>query len=55
MKSCGDNTLQSSAQVTEMGSPGRIPRRSKGFFYKEANDLLGNIVKVTPTQKGVGR
>ena len=38
------------AQVTEMGSPEEF-EAIKGF-YKEANDLLGNIVKVTPTSKG---
>lgn len=35
------------AQVTEMGSPEEF-EAIKGL-YKEANDLLGNIVKVTPT------
>lgn len=34
------------AQVTEMGSPEEF-EAIKGL-YKEANDLLGNIVKVTP-------
>ena len=38
------------AQVTEMGSPEEF-EAIKGL-YKEANDLLGNIVKVTPTSKG---
>lgn len=40
------------AQVTEMGSPEEF-EAIKGL-YKEANDLLGNIVKVTPTSKAVG-
>lgn len=38
------------AQVTEMESPEEF-EAIKGL-YKEANDLLGNIVKVTPTSKG---
>lgn len=38
------------AQVTEMGSPEEF-EAIKGL-YKEANDLLDNIVKVTPTSKG---
>lgn len=38
------------AQVTEMGSPEEF-EAIKGL-YKEANDLLGNIVKVTPASKG---
>ena len=38
------------AQVTEMGSPEEF-EAIKGL-YKEANDLLGNIVKETPTSKG---
>ncbi|MBQ9156050.1 MAG: pyruvate carboxylase [Eubacterium sp.] len=40
------------AQVTEMGSPDEFEEIKK--LYKEANDLLGNIVKVTPTSKAVG-
>lgn len=38
------------AQVTEMGSPEEF--EAIEGLYKEANDLLGNIVKVTPTSKG---
>ena len=37
------------AQVTSMGSPDDF-EAIKGL-YKDANDLLGNIVKVTPTSK----
>lgn len=37
------------AQVTEMGSPEEF-EAIKGL-YKEANDLLGNIVKVTPQKR----
>ena len=40
------------AQVTSMGSPDDF-EAIKGL-YKDANDLLGNIVKVTPTSKAVG-
>lgn len=40
------------AQVTEMGSPDEF--EAIKALYKEANDLLGNIVKVTPTSKAVG-
>lgn len=40
------------AQVTEMGSPEEFEEIKK--LYKEANELLGNIVKVTPTSKAVG-
>lgn len=40
------------AQVTSMGSPEEF--ESIKALYKDANDLLGNIVKVTPTSKAVG-
>ena len=40
------------AQVTSMGSADDF-EAIKGL-YKDANDLLGNIVKVTPTSKAVG-
>ncbi len=40
------------AQVTSMGSPEDF--EAIKALYKEANDLLGNIVKVTPTSKAVG-
>ena len=40
------------AQVTSMGSAGDF--ESIKALYKDANDLLGNIVKVTPTSKAVG-
>lgn len=40
------------AQVTSMGSAEDF-EAIKGL-YKDANDLLGNIVKVTPTSKAVG-
>ncbi|MCI9138775.1 MAG: pyruvate carboxylase [Lachnospiraceae bacterium] len=40
------------AQVSSMGSPDDF-EAIKGL-YKDANDLLGNIVKVTPTSKAVG-
>ncbi len=40
------------AQVTSMGSAEDF-ETIKGLF-KDANDLLGNIVKVTPTSKAVG-
>ena len=40
------------AQVSDMGSPEDF-EAIKGL-YKDANDLLGNIVKVTPTSKAVG-
>lgn len=40
------------AQVTEMGSPEEFEEIKK--LYKDANELLGNIVKVTPTSKAVG-
>lgn len=40
------------AQVTSMGSADEF--ESVKALYKDANDLLGNIVKVTPTSKAVG-
>lgn len=40
------------AQVTSMGSPDDFEAIKE--LYKDANDLLGNIVKVTPTSKAVG-
>ena len=40
------------AQVTSMGSADDF--QSIKALYKDANDLLGNIVKVTPTSKAVG-
>ncbi|MCU6763470.1 2-oxoglutarate carboxylase small subunit [uncultured Roseburia sp.] len=40
------------AQVTSMGSADDF--ESIKSLYKDANDLLGNIVKVTPTSKAVG-
>ena len=40
------------AQVTSMGSADEF--ESITALYKDANDLLGNIVKVTPTSKAVG-
>ena len=40
------------AQVTSMGSADDF--ESIKALYKDANDLLGNIVKVTPTSKAVG-
>ena len=40
------------AQVTSMGSADDF--ESIKALYKDANDLLGNIVKVTPTSKSVG-
>ncbi len=40
------------AQVTDMGSLDSFDEIKK--LYKEANELLGNIVKVTPTSKVVG-
>ena len=40
------------AQVTSMGSADEF--ESIKTLYKDANDLLGNIVKVTPTSKAVG-
>ena len=40
------------AQVTSMGSADDF--ESIKASYKDANDLLGNIVKVTPTSKAVG-
>lgn len=40
------------AQVTSMGSADEL--ESIKALYKDANDLLGNIVKVTPTSKAVG-
>ena len=40
------------AQVTSMGSPEDF--EAIKALYKDANDLLGNIVKVTPTSKAVG-
>ena len=40
------------AQVTEMGSADSFEEIKQ--LYKEANDLLGNIVKVTPSSKAVG-
>ena len=40
------------AQVTSMGSADEF--ESINALYKDANDLLGNIVKVTPTSKAVG-
>ena len=40
------------AQVTSMGSADEV--ESIKALYKDANDLLGNIVKVTPTSKAVG-
>ena len=40
------------AQVKEMGEKDRFEDIKR--LYKEANDLLGNIVKVTPTSKVVG-
>ncbi len=52
MRSPGGQYSNLLAQVTEMGSPEEF-KAIKGL-YKEANDLLGNIVKVTPTSKAVG-
>lgn len=40
------------AQVTSMGSADDF--ESIKALYKDANDLLGNIIKVTPTSKAVG-
>lgn len=40
------------AQVKEMGSADQFEEIK--HLYKDANDLLGNIVKVTPTSKVVG-
>ncbi|MBQ8662270.1 MAG: pyruvate carboxylase [Eubacterium sp.] len=40
------------SQVTSMGSADEF--ESIKALYKDANDLLGNIVKVTPTSKAVG-
>lgn len=40
------------AQVTEMGSADEFDEIKE--LYKQANDLLGNIVKVTPSSKAVG-
>jgi len=40
------------AQVTEMGAADSFEEIKQ--LYKEANDLLGNIVKVTPSSKAVG-
>ncbi|MCD8323722.1 MAG: pyruvate carboxylase [Clostridiales bacterium] len=40
------------AQVSSMGSPEDF--EDIKALYKDANDLLGNIVKVTPTSKAVG-
>jgi len=40
------------AQVKEMGSADNFEEIKR--LYKEANDLLGNIVKVTPSSKVVG-
>lgn len=40
------------AQVTSMGSAEDFEEIKA--LYKDANDLLGNIVKVTPTSKAVG-
>lgn len=40
------------AQVQEMGAGDRFEEIKQ--LYKEANDLLGNIVKVTPSSKAVG-
>lgn len=40
------------AQVSSMGSPEDF--EAIKALYKDANDLLGNIVKVTPTSKAVG-
>lgn len=40
------------AQVKEMGSADQFEEIK--HLYKQANDLLGNIVKVTPTSKVVG-
>ncbi len=40
------------AQVSDMGSPEDF--EDIKALYKDANDLLGNIVKVTPTSKAVG-
>ncbi len=40
------------AQVSEMGAPEEF--ESIKSLYKDANELLGNIVKVTPTSKAVG-
>ncbi|MGN0348336.1 MAG: pyruvate carboxylase [Roseburia sp.] len=40
------------AQVTSMGSSDEF--EAIKILYKDANDLLGNIVKVTPTSKAVG-
>ncbi len=40
------------AQVTEMGAKDSFEDIKR--LYKEANDLLGNIVKVTPSSKAVG-
>ncbi|MCI6859080.1 MAG: pyruvate carboxylase, partial [Eubacterium sp.] len=40
------------AQVQEMGAADNFEEIKQ--LYKEANDLLGNIVKVTPSSKAVG-
>lgn len=40
------------AQVASMGSADEFEQIKS--LYKDANDLLGNIVKVTPTSKAVG-
>ena len=40
------------AQVKDMGDASDFTRIKE--LYKEANDLLGNIVKVTPSSKAVG-
>lgn len=42
-----------SAQAQSMGATGKDFEKIKAL-YKDANDLLGNIVKVTPTSKAVG-
>ena len=42
-----------SAQAASMGASSKDFEKIK-LLYKEANDLLGNIVKVTPTSKAVG-
>ena len=40
------------AQVTEMGSKDEFEKIKE--LYRQANDLLGNLIKVTPTSKVVG-
>ena len=48
-----DSTPTLLAQVTSMGSPDDFECISRDFT-KTPDDLLGNIVKVTPTSKAVG-